>query len=232
MMRMFLCVMFVFSVACEQESTRPESTPVADLEPTRAGSLVDMKIDLEGPKPISRERLKALWPQLAALTDTQLMNVSNAVNSVPAPCGDCNELPIAHCADRKGVGSCAVVSKLIERAIRNSVSGQSRPEVKASINYPDLWGPYEEKEGLVSVVLYRHLGGPATEQVNATLEALRPEFAQNAELTIHGNDVEPSPELGVRSRPTWFINGHRFRGTQSAETLARFIRLEVLDLDR
>jgi hypothetical protein len=37
--------------------------------------------------------------------------------------------------------------------------------------------------------------------------------------------------LGVRSSPTWFINGYRLRGLQSKGSIQRIISLELLDID-
>ena len=48
-------------------------------------------------------------------------------------------------------------------------------------------------------------------------------------LEIFGADVAAPDKLEVRSRPTWFINGHRFRGAQSTTILKRFIEFELAD---
>ena len=61
------------------------------------------------------------------------------------------------------------------------------------------------------------------------LSDLKRKFPEGVAFVVF-DEEQPTPEaLGVRSRPTWFINGHRFRGAQTAGLLARFIALEVQD---
>ena len=54
-------------------------------------------------------------------------------------------------------------------------------------------------------------------------------FGADVEVVTHDDLDEESDRLGVRSRPTWFVNGHRFRGVQSVDGLARFVSYELAD---
>ena len=125
-----------------------------------------------------------------------------------------------------------VLSKLVRRARLLVLDGASKEEVTASINYPDQWFPGLDKFRGVQVHLYRETDGPFTAITDQTLQAIKRRFPTGVQFTILDQGT-PAPEaLGVRSRPTWFINGHRFRGSQSADILGRYIQLEVQDNSR
>jgi hypothetical protein len=188
-----------------------------------------MVIDMEGPKPISIDRLMEVWPPIAGLSDTQKRMVSGVVNVTPSPCGGCGDLPIAHCIDRKMFDSCPVMEKLLKRAVRMVRAGRDAGQIRAAINYPDLWVAGLGEGTPVQLHLYRNAEGPFQTETSATLEALSTQFGHQLNVTIREADIVPEPSIGVRSRPTWFINGHRFRGAQTSTTLARFIAFELLD---
>jgi hypothetical protein len=188
-----------------------------------------MAIDNEGPKPISIARLSAFWPALSTLKPRQQRAVTGAVNLTPSPCGSCGDLPIAHCIEREMLGSCTAVDKLLKRAIRMVKAGRDGGQIKAALNYPDIWVPGLGEGTPVQLHLYRDAEGPFHVETSANLEALSAQFGDQIALTIREADVVPDPSIGVRSRPTWFINGHRFRGAQTSVTLARFIAFELLD---
>lgn len=191
-----------------------------------------MPVDPEGPKPVDRARLVEMIPAAGSLSTDQIKRFSSAVNIIPTPCEACGTLPIAHCVERGHLSSCAVLEKLLRRAIVLAQDDQPTGHIKAAINYPDLWFA-EQGEGIPPrVTIYRDADGPMQDRVAATLQALNEEFGDQIDLRVYDTDVAPPADLGVRSRPTWFVNGHRFRGAQSARVLSRFIKFEILDAEK
>ena len=226
-MRFLLAGLALTTLGCSETATRPESRPIA----TRAGGggQVEMAVDPEGPRPIARPRLVELWPSLGSLSEPQLQNFSSAVNIMPSPCGECSGLPIAHCLERGNEASKPVLSKLFKRAETLAQLDRPAAQIKAAINYPDTWFDGLGTGTPVHVVLYRDSEGAFASSTSETLEVLQKEFGDSARWSIHDRDVVAPEHIGVRSRPTWFINGHRFRGAQSSRILSRYIGFEILD---
>ena len=44
-------------------------------------------------------------------------------------------------------------------------------------------------------------------------------------------DAVVADQRGARSVPTYFVNGHRLRGAQSASAILRLVRMELADLE-
>ena len=216
------------ALGCGTTDPPRQSTPLLKSTST-GGGRVDMAIDIEGPKPIPRDKLTVLWPPFSELSELQLRAISSVVNVTPSPCIGCGALPIAHCIDRKTVGLCPAMDKLLKRAIRMVKAGHDPGQIKAALNYPDSWVSGLGEGTPVKLHLYRDADGPFRAETAATIKALTAQFGVEVALTIREADVVPDPSLGVRSRPTWFINGHRFRGAQTSGTLARYIALDLLD---
>ncbi len=217
-------------IGCERAADPPQSR---HLESSGGGGgRVDMSIDLEGPKPIALTKLRKLWPALDVLDDAQQRTASTAVNITPSPCIECGSLPIAHCLASGKSADCAALSKLLARTIRLTVEGRPSGQIKASINYPDLWIPGLGEGTPVQIHLFRDRNGPFSKETKATLGGLNLRFGTEIAVTISEAEIVPAPGLGVRARPTWFINGHRFRGAQSENTLARFVAFELMDVKK
>ena len=122
-----------------------------------------------------------------------------------------------------------MVNKIAARARRLAEQGMPTDELKVALNYPDLWFADMGEGTPVTVHLYRDEDGPFAKDTRGTQQVLSERFGVRLVWTVHNAGSTPAEELGVRSRPTWFINGHRFRGSQSAQTLGRFINFELLD---
>jgi hypothetical protein len=116
---------------------------------------------------------------------------------------------------------------LFERAFGMAKDGANADAIKVAVNYPDFW-----VEGLgsgvpVNIHLYRDQGGRFAAQTQGVEQGLKKIFNEKLLWTIHEADQVADPALGVRAYPTWFINGHRFRGVQSVNSLARFVEYET-----
>ena|GEM_PF-2692760 len=228
MMRFFL-IAILFAVGCTQDNKQPESTPIA----TKAGGggQIEMKVNPEGPKPVSRARLIELRPSLSELADDKVKLIAEAVNILPSPCAQCGSLPLAHCLERVGASECSVLSKLFDRAAHLANTGRSTREVKESINYPDVWFPGMGEGKPPRITVYQDESGPFNDKTMETIEALKAEFGDEVSWDIHGGSVVAPDNLEVRGRPTWFVNGHRFRGSQSLRIIRRYIALELSDVN-
>lgn len=213
---------------CGQTAERPQSTPVSSSNET-AGGTVDMAIDLEGPRPVGTAELKTLFPQLSTLTKAQVQLVAGVINIVPSPCEPCGDIPLAHCAQAGNVATCGALNKLVSRAILLTTAGQQAGHVKASVNYPDIWFDGMGSGSPVQVIVYQDEGGGFAKETAEAVSALQHNFGDKIALTLHGADVTAPAQLGVRSRPTFFINGHRFRGAQTPKTLGRFVAFELME---
>ena len=196
------------------------------------GGEADIPINLDGPLPISRDQLKVLWPEIRALDEIEIQEVSRALNTIPGPCESCGNLPIAHCVAKGQDKNCAVIDKLVKRTLKLVCQKQPIKTVKNSINYPDIWFDFPSRGVPVEVRLYRDTEGSFHQETNQVLTELQAQFGHRVLFTIFEKDDLADDRLGVRSRPTWFINGHRFRGVQSPGTLGRYISLEETDQQR
>ena len=213
-------------VACSVEAP-PESKSIQKSKQPATGR-IEMSLDADGPKPIGLAALKTRFPTWRDMAEGPLEAAAAAMNLVPGPCSECDGLPLAHCATQQP-NKCPVVEKIAQRARSLAEQGMPSEELKVAINYPDLWFP-DLGEGLpVTIHLYRDEEGPFAEETRDTQRLLSERFGPRLVWTVHNADSNPPTSLGVRSRPTWFINGHRFRGAQTARTLGRFINFELLD---
>jgi hypothetical protein len=101
--------------------------------------------------------------------------------------------------------------------------------VKVAVNYPDFWIDGIGEGQAVQIHLFDDADGRFHAETKRVEEGLQNIFGQAIEWTIHGREDVSAAPWGVRSYPTWFINGHRFRGVQSVNSLARFVSHEVAD---
>jgi len=213
--------------ACSSDEPQPQSRSIQKSSQT-GGGRVEMNIDAEGPKPIGLIALKDRFPAWQNMDVGTLTAAAAAVNLVPGPCSECDGLPLAHCATAKPT-ECTVIDKIAARAQRLAEQGMPSDELKVALNYPDLWFP-EMGDGIpVNVHLYRDEEGAFSAETRDAQDILSERFGARLAWTVHNADSVPLESIGVRSRPTWFINGHRFRGAQNARTLGRFINFELLD---
>ena len=226
-MRVLFTALLISTFGCSDKTSRPESQPVSTSG--GGGGQIEMAVDPEGPKPIERRRLIELRPALGSLTEEQLKRFSSAVNIMPSPCGQCDGLPLAHCVERDKGTDCTVHEKLLERATTLAALDRPIAQIKASINYPDTWFSNMGEGTPVQVTLYRDERGAFQPQTLQTMTALKDEFGDQIQWVVYDAKTQAPDHLGVRARPTWFINGHRFRGSQSARILSRYIAFEVLD---
>lgn len=226
---MLRAVLFILVAGACSEDAKPNPQSKSIQKSLQGGGgKVEMKVDADGPKPVGLDALKKRFPSWSEMPEKALTSAGSAVNLVPGPCVDCGDLPLAHCAIEHPQG-CPVIAKIARRAQRLAERGMPTDELKVAINYPDLWFP-ELGEGLpVTVHLYRDAEGPFASKTREAQSVLTERFGAQLNWVVHEADVPPPEALGVRSRPTWFINGHRFRGAQSGRTLGRFINFELLD---
>ena len=221
-------LILVLAMGCFEATERPQSKPVTTPSVSVAGQ-VDLTLNFEGPQPVSRDRLRQLWPEFISLDETQLRAMSSVLNTVPTPCSSCGDLPFAHCVDRRATNNCGAIRKLVGRAERMAIAGDPVADIKAAINYPDTWHSEANLVTAPNVDIYRDKAGPFNEATQASIDELRTRYGPSLEVREYDITTDPSASLGVRSRPTWFINGHRFRGAQSLNALTRFIDLELAD---
>lgn len=221
-------ILIAFSFfGCSQDRTPPQSTPL----PTQSAATgkIDMTVNPDGPKPVSRARLTEMWPALNALTEPQVQLFAEAVNIIPSPCAACGSLPMAHCFDRGQAEDCPVLTKLYTRATQLIRNGTSSRDVKMAINYPDVWFSGMGEGVPPTVTVYLDETGAFSSRTAEVIEELKTTFGDSIQLDVHNAAVQAPANLEVRGRPTWFINGHRFRGSQSPRILKRFIELEIAD---
>ena len=211
----------------QQPTDPPQSQPLSSF--SGGGEQVEVMVYPEGRKPVSRARLRELWPPLKALPEDALRTVAEAVNVIPSPCVECGSIPVAHCFEKVGTESCKVLDKLFKRVTGLAAEGAPQRKVKESINYPDVWFDGMGEGSPAKVTVYRNESGPFNAKTTEAIAEIRKEFGDGVVLDILGTDVEAPANLEVRARPTWFINGHRFRGSQSTTILKRFIQYEIAD---
>ena len=102
----------ILAMGCFEAPERPQSKPVTTPSVSVAGQ-VDLTLNFEGPQPVSRDRLRQLWPEFISLDETQLRAMSSVLNTVPTPCSTCGDLPFAHCVDRRATNNCGAIRKLV-----------------------------------------------------------------------------------------------------------------------
>ena len=211
----------------QQADETPQSRPLSSS--SGGGEQVEITVYPDGRNPISRVRLREIWPPLKALSEDALRLVAEAVNLIPSPCAECGSIPVAHCLEKGTAETCPVLNKLLERATRLASAGANQRAVKESINYPDVWFDGMGEGTPPTITLYRDENGPLSPKTTEAVDDIRKHFGDKVSLEILGADVAAPDHLEVRSRPTWFINGHRFRGAQSTTILKRFIEYELTD---
>ena len=211
----------------QQAAEPPQSRPLSSS--SGGGEQVEVTVYPDGRDPISRARLREIWPPLNTLSEDAVRRVAEAVNLIPSPCADCGSIPVAHCFEKGSAEACPVLNKLFERATRLANAGETQKVVKESINYPDVWFDGMGEGTPPKITLYRDESGPFSVKATEAVEDIRTHFGDKVTLEIFGADVAAPDKLEVRSRPTWFINGHRFRGAQSTTILKRFIEFELAD---
>lgn len=219
---------FVLLLGCElsSEPARPtQSTPL--MSAGIGGGKVDMVLDAEGPKPIGVDALLRRFERLQGAAVEHHTAVAAALNVVMGPCEICDGKPLAHCAiDHPS--SCPVVNDLAARAVGLAERGIPAEQIKVAINYPDRWFPKMGRGVPVTIHLWRDAEGSFQAETQETQSALEARFGDSIQWVVHEADAQPPNNLDVRSRPTWFINGHRFRGAHSATSLGRFVQFETV----
>ncbi|MGB0641081.1 MAG: hypothetical protein ACPGTU_17215 [Myxococcota bacterium] len=186
---------------------------------------------MEKPKPVSLAQLKQQWPALEALTIEQQQRFSSTVNLLPAPCEQCDGKTIAKCGTTVDVQTCDGLKRIVRRTIDGIQAEWSPVEIRQHANYPDLWFDISRNLSGTNVHLFRDVNGLFAQETETVRAELANRYTEQVQWTIHEAE-DDGHEFGVRSRPTWFINGFRFRGVQSADTLGRFISYEIEDQKR
>jgi hypothetical protein len=210
---------------CDRSDTR-QSQPVKGSGSTTPRR-IDVPIRADGPRPVGLAGILERWPAFGALDLKKQQVVAGALNLVPAPCDACEFRTIAHCATAEPAIECGVLDALFERALRMANQDASVDTVKVAVNYPDFWIA-GIGEGLpVQIHLFDDTDGRFHAETKRVKQGLQDIFGQAIEWTVHGTEDVSAASWGVRSYPTWFINGHRFRGVQSVNGLARFVSHEV-----
>jgi hypothetical protein len=182
--------------------------------------------------------LLARWPALAALDEGPRQQVIGTLNVVPAPCTPCDGQSLGGCAIAPPPG-CEIVEGLVARVARLATEGAPPEVLRAAVSYADHWVPQAPRQPMwavgpkpVTLEVWTHPGSPFRDLVKETLAQLAttPEHAQ---VQVVHRDLKAEPEVaarrGLRSAPTYFVNGHRLRGAQSAPTIMRLIRMELAD---
>lgn len=177
-------------------------------------------------KPIPPKRLVQRFARLRSESETTQRAVATALNLVAGPCEICEEKPLAHCAVDHG-DACGVADRLVDRAVVLANSGMPADQLKVALNYPDNWYPGMGEGIPVKIQLFTDTSTPFSEEIDRIQSALNERFRNDISWTVHRTGDSRAKDLGVRAAPTWFINGHRFRGLQSARTLGRFVAYEL-----
>ena len=183
------------------------------------------------PQPVSTAALNKRWPELESLSVDQQRVFSSTFNLLPAPCKGCDGMTIAKCVTAKNVQICDGLARIVRRTLDGIQIERSPSEIKLRANYPDLWFNISRNLKGTHVHLYRDANGLFSQETESIRVELAKRFKDQIEWTIHEAE-EDGQQFGVRSRPTWFINGFRFRGLQSADSLGRFIGYELEDQER
>ncbi len=223
-----LLLLFALNGCDPSPGLSPQSKPISRSE--GGGGRVDLNVGADGPKPIAVAELLKRYPKLKVETVEVHQSVAAAANVVPGPCEACDGLPLAHCVTQESV-ECPVGDGLIERATRLARSGMDSERLKVAINYPDFWFPDLGEGTPVTVHLWTDGAGLFKAETDAAKRDLEERFGEKVKWVVHAADESAPPHLGVRSRPTWFINGHRLRGAQSARTIGRLIQFELVPTD-
>lgn len=210
-------------LACEPEPI-PESTPL--LRSEKGGGKVEMKVGPEGLKPVPIQTLIGFVPRLGEKRKDVQQAAVAAMNLVPGPCASCDGTPLAHCLINPA-SQCTVASTLAQRAVALADKGVEGGDLKAALNYPDHWFPDLGSGVPVKVILWRDSAGPFGSETETIRSELADRYGAQVNWVVNDADTSAPEHLDVRARPTWFINGHRFRGMQSAQTLDRFIGYEL-----
>lgn len=206
----------------------PQSKPVTEATSTLKDS-ISVPMGNNAEKPTSVVALKQRLPRLEELKDSEMQAVVASLNLVPSPCSMCQGRTAAHCLVDLGWTECRVLGKLADRAIRLAKEGQGVEQIKIAVNYPDQWFPGMGEGTPVQIHLYRDLEGSFARQTEEIRTRVVEIFGEQVEIVTHDDPEEPVGHLDIRSRPTWFVNGHRFRGVQSVNGIARFVSYELTD---
>ena len=220
--------LLVSAIGCGQGNpqTTPQSSPITRT--TGGGGTVQMDVGADGSRPVGIDALVARFPVLLAAGTNTRKEVTTAMNVVPGPCGVCDGASLAQCAVSHPT-DCDVADTIAKRAVVLADAGMIADRLKVALNYPDQWFPRLGNGVPVNVTLFTDPSCPFRTETEAIREELVQRFGDKIRWTIQSAATEPpEPRLGVRSTPTWFVNGHRFRGLQSARSLGRFIGFELI----
>ena len=220
--------LFLALIACGGKPEFPQSQPITETPELPKDSIsVPMGSDAE--KPTAVDLLTLRLPALQQLQQSEMEAVVASLNLVPSPCSMCPNRTVAHCLVDLGWTECRVLGKLANRAIRLAKDGQGVDQIKIAANYPDTWflGMGEGKP--VQIHLYRDLDGSFARQTEEIRSRIVEIFGDQVSIITHDDKQENVERLGIRSRPAWFVNGHRFRGVQSVNGIARFVSYELAD---
>jgi hypothetical protein len=225
-----LIVLWVL-LSCGRSDQKPQSHAVA-VEVESGGSSAAMQV-VSGTKPIvSAESLASRWPSLGALESSQLRAVMIAFNLVPGPCGPCwlKHESLAECALREPVSGCGNIPSLVRRAARMAARNVDESGLRQALNYPDIWIPSEQEDGVVQVGLWIEDQSHWAEQATATAAALLERFPSDVQVQTHDINGARAKQVDARTTPTWTIAGYRMRGAQSLNALARIVDRERQDI--
>ena len=182
--------------------------------------------------------LIARWPALAGLAEADQQAGVGTLNVVPAPCEPCAGKSFGLCAVSPPTG-CEILAPLVDRALRLQVGGAPLEVLRAAVSYADHWVPHTPASPMwtgadvpAMLEIWVDPKSPLMDVVEVTLAqvAASPEYAQ---LKVVRQDLSTQATLaasrGVRSVPTYFVNGHRLRGAQSSGAILRLVRMEIAD---
>jgi len=180
-------------------------------------------------KPVSVAAFGKLYPSFTAMPEEAQQQAVAALNLVPAPCGECEPRTIAQCIEQKQDTHCPVLKKLARRAFRLAGDGKASDMIKVAVNYPDQWFAGLGDGNPVTIHLFQDNESRFAADVHEIQVQLSDIFGEKLVFVVHDDLSEDVSLIGVRARPTWFVNGHRFRGVQSVNALGRFVAYELAD---
>ncbi len=183
--------------------------------------------------PTARE-LSAIVPEFSALSDESGRAAALALADVSAPCAPC-ERPLTMLSDcaLKAPAGCENLPRLLRRVARAAQTETNPERLRALVAYGDVWvsgaAPPEPK-GRIPLELWLDPQSPLAPRVREQLAQLTE--GQPVDVTVRDPGAEPelAQERGVRSSPTWIINGYRLRGFQSNAALGMTLHRELAQI--
>jgi hypothetical protein len=236
---MFLSFLFL---SCEESKPKIQSQKV------------DVALDPEAPGGIEvpLSELARIVPRVSTFSEEQQKRLWSALHLIQNPCSEKQESLLSSLQNK----SCPASHLLLERALLNF--SKSDDELLNVLTVPDLWFA-EAKQGEEKVVVelwlesasatqelvmerLQHLSGARLRicEISTQKEKLSNQslpigqkvsmglLLETADVKIEGA-CSSALVQAVRSSPTWFIEGFRLRGLQSAHSIQRLISLSNQD---